>query len=84
MFDDNYANKWAETIYNESGYFKYVKSGNGSEQWLAWLQGARMPHRHWWLTTSMDYYDAKWRVGDYVDHVIHYRGSHALNDPAVL
>jgi len=84
MFDDNYANKWAETIYNESGYFKYVQSGNGSEQWLAWLQGARTPHRHWWLTTSMDYYDAKWRVGDYVDHVIHYRGSHALNDPAEL
>ena len=84
MFDENYANKWAETIYNESGYFKYVKSGNGSEQWLAWLQGARTPHRHWWLTTSMDYYDAKWRVGDYVDHVIHYRGSHALNDPAEL
>lgn len=24
MFDDNYASKWAETIYNESGYFKYV------------------------------------------------------------
>ena len=84
MFDGNYASKWAETIYNESGYFKYVQSGNGSEQWLAWLQGARTPHRHWWLTTSMDYYDAKWRVGDYVDHVIHYRGSHAINDPAVL
>jgi hypothetical protein len=32
----------------------------------------------------MDYYDAKWRVGDYVDHVIHYRGSHAINDPAIL
>jgi hypothetical protein len=84
MFDNNYAKAWSEMIYNKSGYFKYVESGDGSEQWLAWLQGARTTHRHWWLSTSMDFYDAKWGVGDYVNHFIHYRGTHAINDPAVV
>jgi len=30
-----------------------------------WLQGARTSHRHWWLKTSMDYYDARWTCGDF-------------------
>ena len=72
MFDENYANKWCEIIYNESGHFKYVESiGGDYTRWLTWLQGARMSHRHWWLSTSMDYYDAKWFCGDYKNHRIY-------------
>jgi hypothetical protein len=76
MLDNEYQNKWSESIYNESGLFKYVKNrqntdDNGNllpgfnDDWLAWLQGARTTHRHWWLKTSMDYYDAKWGVGEF-------------------
>lgn len=71
MFDDNYANVWNETIYNKSGDFKYVQSREGDNQWLSWLQGARLTHRHWWLSTSMDYYDAKWFCGEYKEHSIY-------------
>lgn len=71
MFDDNYAAAWNETMYNESGYFKYVQSGEGKPEWLGWLQGSRLTHRHWWLSSSMDYYDAKWQCGDYKNHIIY-------------
>lgn len=76
MLDEEYQNAWCESIYNESGSFKYVVNrqntdDNGNilpgynDDWLAWLQGARTTHRHWWLRTSMDYYDAKWGVGEF-------------------
>lgn len=72
MFDEEYANKWCEIMYNRSGHFKYVDSAGGDlQRWLGWLQGARMSHRHWWLSTSMDYYDAKWFCGDYKAHRIY-------------
>lgn len=63
MFDENYSDKWAESLYNEAGYFKYIKNGGGD--YLKWLQGARTSHRHWWLSTSMNYYDAKWSCGTF-------------------
>ena len=75
MFDDEYAAKWCEIMYNASGYFKYVESGNGDPTWLSWLQGSRMTHRHWWLSNSMDYYDAKWFCGDYKNHYIYVRAN---------
>ena len=72
MLDENYANAWCEIMYNQSGHFKYVESAGGDlQRWLGWLQGARMSHRHWWLSTSMDYYDAKWFCGDYKNHAIY-------------
>jgi len=71
IFDEEYAGKWCESIYNDSGYFKYVLSGGGSNTWLNWLQGARTTHRHWWLSTSMNYYDAKWNCGDFRRHTIY-------------
>jgi hypothetical protein len=37
MFDNEYAAKWCEIMYNESGFFKYVESGNGDPTWLSWL-----------------------------------------------
>lgn len=78
MLDGQYQDAWCETIYNETGNFKYVVSrqnvdSNGNilpgydDSWLSWLQGARTTHRHWWLKTSMDYYDAKWGVGEFME-----------------
>lgn len=75
MFDDNFASKWCEIMYNESGFFKYIESGNGDSTWLSWLQGSRMTHRHWWLSNSMDYYDAKWFCGDYKNRYIYIRAN---------
>lgn len=81
MFDNEYANKWCEIMYNKSGHFKYVQSAGGDlQRWLGWLQGARMSHRHWWLSTSMDYYDAKWFCGDYKSHRI-YLAANLSADP---
>lgn len=81
MFDEEYANKWCEIMYNQSGHFKYVDSAGGDlQRWLGWLQGARMSHRHWWLSTSMDYYDAKWFCGDYKSHRI-YLAANITADP---
>ena len=76
--DGKYQDAWCETIYNETGNFKYVVNrqnvdSNGNilpgydDSWLSWLQGARTTHRHWWLKTSMDYYDAKWGVGEFME-----------------
>ena len=75
MFDQSYASAWCELMYNKSGFFKYIESGNGDPTWLSWLQGSRMTHRHWWLSNSMDYYDAKWFCGDYKSHYIYVRAN---------
>lgn len=68
MFDEQFANAWSESMYNQSGYFKYIE--NGGADWLAWLQGSRESHRHWWISTSMNYYDAKWSCGSFNEHRI--------------
>ena len=57
MFDENYVNKWAETLYNDSGHFKYIDAAS-DPKWMQYLNGARTSHRHWWLSKSMNYYDA--------------------------
>lgn len=63
VLDEEYAQKWCERIYNISGHFKYIET-KGANMYN-WLQGARTSHRHWWLKTSMDYYDARWTCGDF-------------------
>ena len=63
IFDEEYAEKWPESLYNEAGYFKYIL--HGGDDYLQWLQGARTSHRHWWLSTSMNYYDSKWSCGTF-------------------
>jgi len=64
MFDEEYANKWSEVLYNYSGMYKYVTAAH-EPGWLAWLQGSRTSHRHWWVSTSMNYYDSKWTCGEF-------------------
>ena len=63
VLDEEYAAKWCERIYNISGHFKYIET-KGANMYN-WLQGARTSHRHWWLKTSMDYWDARWTCGDF-------------------
>jgi hypothetical protein len=64
-------------MYNESGHFKYVE--NGGSDWLAWLQGSRTSHRHWWVSTSMNYYDAKWSCGSFNEHRVRLFVDKAIN-----
>jgi hypothetical protein len=82
MFDNVYASAWCETIYNKSGDFKYIQSRD-HDKYLNWLQGSRITHRHWWLSTSMDYYDAKWFCGDYKQHSLYITANVSLgSNPA--
>ena len=71
MFDEEYSNKWSETMYNESGHYKYVEMRGGDDTWLRWLQGSSISHRHWWLSSNMNYYDAMWTAGDFNNHRIY-------------
>lgn len=76
MFDNEYTAKWCEIIYNESGHYKYIDNGGSEHTYLDWLQGSRVNHRHWWLSTSMDYYDAKWTCGDFKSHFVYIAAGH--------
>lgn len=82
MFDENYAEAWCETIYNESMYYKYIESAAGSTSWLAWLEGSGITYRHWWLSVSMDYWDAKWNCGDFKNHYVYFALDHDAGDTA--
>lgn len=59
--------KWGESVYNEDGYFKYIRplldEGNGSYLYAA--QGSRKMHRIWWLNNRFKYMDSKYVAGDY-------------------
>ena len=79
MFDEEYQDKWCEILYNESMSYKYIKSRGTATTWLAWLQGARTTHRHWWLSTSMNYWDSKWNCGDYKNHKITIFANHEIS-----
>ena len=70
-FDKEYCDKWSEIMYNISGHFKYVERRGNTNTWLLWLQGSSISHRHWWLSKSMNYYDAMWGVGDFDNHAIY-------------
>ena len=72
MFDEEYVEKWSETLYNESGQYKYIEATSDGT-YRRYLNGARTSHRHWWLSTSMNYYDAKWSCGDFATHAIEFR-----------
>ena len=69
MLDNNYSNKWCERIYNYSGHYKYIE--NGGSDYYTWLQGSRTTHRHWWLKSSFDYWDAEWGVGSFLRNAIY-------------
>ena len=75
MMDTNYCEQWCEKIYNESGKFKYIDQylGGRSAGFLFYLRGRGESHRHWWLKSNFDFYDAKWCVGDYTANPVYFR-----------
>lgn len=86
MFDGQFTDRWCETFYNESGHFKYIEAPSGSATatastvWLPWLQGSGKTYRHWWLSQSMSYYDAKWNCGDFKNHNIYISANYTGKD----
>lgn len=78
MFDNKYASAWCERVYNASGHYKYIENGGGS--FYPWCQGARTTHRHWWTKTSLDYYDAKWKTGEFLNRSIYLAAGHQPKD----
>lgn len=63
--DNEYVNSWSNALYNESGIVKYLTY---DELNYKSLQGDRTPHRHWFLRTSYDYFDALHVCGEYTDN----------------
>lgn len=71
MFDNEYAAKWDEIIYNYSNHFKYVEARGNDNAWLKRLQGSGISYRHWWTSVSNDYYNAKWACGEFKSHYVY-------------
>lgn len=67
-FDTEYVDTWSQSLYNESGIVKYLDYNQ-----LINLQGDRTPHRHWFLKTSYDYFDAVNVCGEYTSKTINVR-----------
>ena len=72
--DDYYSLRWPEYIYDKSGEYKYIYSGKpeaqGTPSFISWLQGSSITQRHWWLSTSMDYWFSKFGRGAFVNNCI--------------
>ena len=60
--DEEYIDAWSNALYNESGIVKYLTY---DELNYKSLQGDRTPHRHWFLRSSYDYFDALHVCGEY-------------------
>jgi hypothetical protein len=72
-YDTVQADSWPEKLYNASEDFKYVSpyiENTGNSPYLAFLQGNRKSHRHWWLRHRFDLIDAEWVSGEYADFYI--------------
>lgn len=68
LMDDEYVGAWSQSLYNESGITKYLDYNQKIN-----LQGDRTPHRHWFLKTSYDYFDAINVCGEYTSKTINIR-----------
>lgn len=66
--DQEYIDAWSNALYNESSVSKYLNYND-----LPALQGDRTPHRHWFLRTSYDYFDAIHICGEYNSKLISIR-----------
>ena len=60
--DQEYIEAWSNALYNESGIVKYLTY---DELNYKSLQGDRTSHRHWFLRSSYDYFDALNVCGEY-------------------
>ena len=73
LMDEGYVNTWSQALYNESGIYKYIDHNTSQNNVKIHLQGDRTPHRHWFLRTSYDYFDAINVCGEYTDKTIDVR-----------
>lgn len=63
-FEDHQA-KWAEAIFNEDSYFKYIEPFvKDNQNYLYMLQGSKAEQRKWWLYNRFRYIDSKYVAGD--------------------
>ena len=73
LMDEEYVSAWSQSLYNESGITKYLDYADVYPAALITLQGDRTPHRHWFLKTSYDYFDAVNVCGEYTSKTINIR-----------
>lgn len=66
--DEGYVDTWSTALYNESSVAKYLAYND-----LLSLQGDRTSHRHWFLRTSYDFFDALHVCGEYTSKIISMR-----------
>lgn len=83
VLEKQQASKWAEQIYNQDGYFKYIRplvdgywdyseSKENPEYiktggFLYALQGSRTSHRAWWVNNRIKYMDSRFIAGSYAN-----------------
>lgn len=72
IMDEEYVNKWSQILYNYSSVSKYLDYAQVEDN-LVSLQGDRTPHRHWFLRTSYDYFDAINVCGEFLSKTINVR-----------
>ena len=71
VFDEEQADKWVETVYNQDAQYKYVGpyTDKGIDN-LFMMQGKRDLHRRWWLAKRFSIYDAKYVSGTYKSQAV--------------
>ena len=83
---ENHQSKWAESVYNEDAYIKYLiplinpvtvdeTTGNliRTARYLTMLQGSKAEQRKWWLWNRFRYFDSKFNTGDATTNNISFR-----------
>ena len=71
MFNNLQAGKWAEVIYNQDAQYKYIGPYvNQGLNYLGSLQGARVDHRKWWVSSRFAKLDAEYVSGAYTGNAI--------------
>lgn len=89
VLEDEQAEKWAEQVYNQDGYFKYLgplidgfwdytESQDNPKfiktaEYLYALQGSRSKHRRFWVTNRLRYMDSRFRAGSYNSDRVFFR-----------
>lgn len=73
--EEDYAFRYNECLYNGSQEFKYLSQylNFNNDMYLAFLQGRGEMYRRYWLTTNMDYQDAKLCAGAYTSSSVNVR-----------
>ena len=90
MFDTNQSDKFCERLYNIDAINKYVipktigvkvlqngVTSNIKYDYLEAMQGSRKAHRHWFVTSRMELFDAWASTGDFTATDLTFKGNSA-------